>query len=77
MNILNMKLKTCEVGLFRLPGVVVEHDKEINDTEMKMRLDEAEAWSKETNCGKRMNDYLWSFRNEKQRDMFILRWSNQ
>ena len=72
-----MKLKTCEVGLFRLPGVVIEHDKEIGDSEMKRRLDEAEKWSKETNCGKRMTDYLWSFRNEKQRDMFILRWSDQ
>jgi hypothetical protein len=72
-----MKLKTCEVGLFRLPGLVIEHDKDLGDSEMKRRLDLAEEWSKETRCGKRMSDYLWSFRNEKQRDMFILRWSDQ
>ena len=72
-----MKLKTCEVGMWRLPGVVVEHPKDISETEMKRQLDEAEVWSKESNCGQRMSDFLWSFRNEKQRDMFILRWSEQ
>ena len=51
-----MKLKTCEVGLFRLPGVVIEHDKEIGDSEMKRRLDEAEKWSKKNNCGKKITD---------------------
>lgn len=77
MTIVEMKIKTCEVGMFRLPGVFIEHPEDLGDTEMKRQLDEAEAWSKETNCGERMTDYLWSFRNEKQRDMFILRWSNR
>lgn len=77
MTVIHMKLKTCEVGLFRLPGLVVEHNADMSDTQMKHQLDEAEEWSRETNCGKRMTDYMWSFRNEKQRDMFILRWSEQ
>lgn len=72
MTALHMKIKTCDVGLFRLPGIVLDKE-EVNDE----KLLEIEAWAKETNCGKRMTDLLWSFRNEKQRDMFILRWSEQ
>lgn len=72
-----MKYKTCEVGLFRLPGVVVERPEDSSDELWAKTLEEIEAWAKETNCGKRMTDYLWSFRNEKQRDMFILKWSGE
>ena len=75
--IAEMKLKTCEVGLFRLPGVVIERDKDISDSNWQEQQADMDAWAAETNCGKRMTDYLWSFRNEKQRDMFILRWSDQ
>jgi hypothetical protein len=64
------KFTTCEVGMFRLPGVVFE----------KGALTEAEhqemvKWAQENNCGKPMTDELWSFRSAKQRDWFILRWS--
>ena len=72
MTTVNMKLKTCEVGLFRLPGVVLDKDEAT-----PAKLEEIETWAKETNCGKKMTDLLWSFRNEKQRDMFILRWSTE
>ena len=72
-----MKLKTCEVGMFRLPGVVVERPEDTSDVNWELLLVEMEAWASETNCGKRMTDYLWSFRNEKQRDMFILKWSGE
>lgn len=70
-----MKLKTCEVGLFRLPGIVIEaEEEEILDPE---KLDEMEQWSKsDTGTGRRMTETLWSFRTEAQRDWFVLRWSD-
>lgn len=74
---LGLKLKTCEVGLFRLPGVVIEKPEDISETNWLALLEEMDAWAHETNCGKRMTDVLWSFRNEKQRDMFILKWSGE
>lgn len=72
MNVAHMKLKTCEVGLFKLPGIVLDKNEATPE-----KVEEIAKWAEETNCGKRMTDYLWSFRNEKQRDMFILRWSEQ
>ena len=57
-----MKLQTCEVGMFRLPGIVIEA--------------EEEDWcNSEFGKGMRMTDRLFSFRKESQRDWFILRWS--
>lgn len=70
-----MKLKTCEVGMFRLPGIVIEKPEETSEANWTEHLLEMDKWASETNCGKRMTDFLWSFRNEKQRDMFILKWS--
>jgi hypothetical protein len=66
-----MKMKTCEVGLFRLPGVVIDKE-EINNE----RLAEMDAWAASPQgVGKRMTETLWSFRKESQRDWFILKWS--
>lgn len=66
-----MKMKTCEVGLFRLPGVVIDKE-EINEE----RLAEMDAWANSPQgVGKRMTDVLWSFKKESQRDWFILKWS--
>lgn len=71
-----MKLKTCEVGLFRLPGILIEAEEEEIISEEK--LNEIDEWSKsEQGTGKRMTDKLWSFKTEAQRDWFILRWSDQ
>jgi hypothetical protein len=71
-----MILKTCEVGLFRLPGILIEADEEEVIPEEK--LTEIDEWSKsEQGTGKRMTDKLWSFKTEAQRDWFILRWSDQ
>lgn len=67
-----MKFKTCEVGLFRLPGVVFE--KESMSDELMAELDEWAA--SEQGTGKRMTEVLWSFKTESQRDWFILRWSD-
>ena len=66
-----MKIETCEVGMFRLPGVVL--DKEEMTEEKILEMDE---WAQsEQGCGTRMTEVLWSFKKESQRDWFILRWS--
>jgi hypothetical protein len=69
-----MKLQTCEVGMFRLPGIVVEAEEEETITEEQLK--EMEDWcNSEFGKGMRMTDRLFSFRKESQRDWFILRWS--
>ena len=66
-----MKIKTCQVGLFKLPGVTL--DKEELTPEL---LDEMELWlHSEQGVGMKMTDTLWSFKTEAQRDWFILRWA--
>lgn len=69
-----MKLQTCEVGMFRLPGIVVEAEEDEVITEAQLK--EMEDWcDSEFGTGMRMTDKLFSFRKESQRDWFILRWS--
>lgn len=71
-----MIFKTCEVGMFRLPGIVVEAEEEENITEVQLK--EMEDWcNSEFGTGMRMSDKLFSFRKESQRDWFILRWSGK
>lgn len=71
-----MKLKTCEVGMFRLPGIIIEADEEEVITEEQLK--EMEDWcNSEFGTGMRMTDKLFSFRKESQRDWFILRWSGK
>ena len=71
-----MKLKTCEVGMFKLPGLIVELPKDTTDESKASLLNEMDVWAaSEQGTGKRMTDTLWSFRKESQRDWFILRWS--
>jgi len=72
-----MKLKTCEVGMFRLPGIIVEDDNDENKTKVsEEQLKEMEEWcNSEFGTGVRMTDRLFSFRKESQRDWFILKWS--
>ena len=66
-----MKIETCQVGMFKLPGIV------LNKEEMtEEKLIEMDAWRQtEQGVGTRMTDLLWSFKTEAQRDRFILRWS--
>ena len=72
-----MKLKTCEVGMFKLPGLVVELPKDTTDESKASLLNEMDVWAaSEQGTGKRMTDTLWSFRKVSQRDWFILRWSS-
>jgi hypothetical protein len=66
-----MKMERVEVGMFKLPGVVL--DKEEMTEDMIHKMDD---WRlTEQGVGTRMTDLLWSFRNESQRDWFILKWS--
>jgi hypothetical protein len=68
-----MKIETCQVGMFRLPGVVLDKEEM---TEAK--LQEINEWRlTEQGTGTRMTDLLWSFKTESQRDWFILRWSGE
>lgn len=71
-----MIFKTCEVGLFRLPGIVIEAEEDETIDENKIK--EMEEWcNSEFGTGMRMTDRLFSFRKESQRDWFILRWSGK
>ena len=71
-----MKLQTCEVGMFRLPGIIVEAEEE--ETISEEQLKEMEDWcNSEFGTGMRMTDKLFSFRKESQRDWFVLRWSGE
>jgi hypothetical protein len=69
-----MIFKQCEVGMFRLPGIIVEAEKD--ETISEERLKEMEDWcNSEFGTGMRMTERLFSFRKESQRDWFILKWS--
>jgi len=71
-----MKIVNCEVGMFRLPGIVIEAEEEETITEEQLK--EMEDWcNSEFGKGMRMTDTLFSFRKESQRSWFILRWSGE
>lgn len=63
-------MKLVQVGMFRLPGLSFDRD-EMTD---ELR-DEMVEWAESSKCGMFMNDRLWSFKHEGQRDFFLLRWS--
>jgi hypothetical protein len=65
-------MKTVQCGIFKLPGL--SFDKEEMTDELR---DEMIEWSISSKCGIFMTDRLWSFKNEGQRDFFILRWSDK
>ena len=53
-----MKMQTCEVGPFRLPGVVIEDEEDQIITEDQ--LTEIDDWcNSEVGTGVRMTDRLW------------------
>lgn len=71
-----MKMQSCEVGPFRLPGIVIQAEKDETITEDQ--LAKMELWcNSEFGTGMRMTNQLFSFRKESQRDWFILRWSGK
>jgi hypothetical protein len=61
-------MKNVEVGMFRLPGITFPKDVGPDI------IEEMISWAKENHCGTCMGPGFWSFRNEAQRDWFILRW---
>ena len=66
-------IKTCEVGLFRLPGIVFEKGQLTPE-----KIAEMDEWAKSAQgVGTRMTDVLWSFKSESQRDWFILKWCDE
>jgi hypothetical protein len=71
-----MKIVNCEVGMFRLPGVIIEAEQDETITEDQIK--QMEDWcNSEFGTGMRMTDKLFSFRKESQRSWFILRWSGE
>lgn len=71
-----MKFTQCKVGLWKLPGLVVEADEDVDEAAWAATQAELDAWAaSDQGTGSRMTDTLWSFRTEAQRDWFILKWS--
>lgn len=71
-----MKITSVEVGMFKLPGVVIERPKDWSDEFWREKQAEMDAWSlSDQGTGKRMTETLWSFKKESQRDWFILKWT--
>ena len=62
-------MEHVKVGMFNLPGLRFEKEQISPELDLEMQ-----AWAKENHCGMQMNEWLWSFKNEAQRDWFILRW---
>ena len=71
-ELITLSMEPCEVGLFRLPGLSFKKIKVPDELQEQMQ-----SWALENNCGTCLTEYLWSFRNEHQRDWFILRWSDE
>ena len=62
-------MENCEVGPFRLPGLVFEKGQ--LDEQL---LDQMRTWAAAEGVGVSMTDRLWSFKKAAHRDWFILRW---
>lgn len=62
-------MKLVEIGLFRLPGVQFEKDELTQEQKQEI----IEWGDSEFGYGISLNDTTWSFKNEKQRDLFILK----
>lgn len=64
-------MENCEVGMFRLPGLVFEKGQLPPEL-----LEEMIAWADAEGVGMSMTDRLWSFKKEAHREWFILRWAD-
>lgn len=62
------KLTACEVGMFKLPGLIMDVEQY-----SEQQIEEMQSWAKE-NGATRMTETLWSFRKEAMRDWFVLKW---
>ena len=64
-------MENCEVGMFRLPGLVFEKGQLSEELLLEMT-----TWAQAEGVGMSMTDRLWSFKKEAHREWFILRWSD-
>ena len=64
-------MEHVKVGMWKLPGI--KFMPSITDE----TVIEMDKWAKENHCGMCMGPGFWSFKNEAQRDWFILRWSDE
>jgi hypothetical protein len=65
-------MENCEVGMFRLPGLVFEKGQLSEELLLEMT-----TWAQAEGVGMSMTDRLWSFKKEAHREWFILRWADQ
>jgi hypothetical protein len=65
-------MEHVKVGMFNLPGLKFDKGQIPDELQLEM-----EIWAKENHCGYMMNQWLWSFKNEAQREWFILRWTDE
>ncbi len=63
------KIETCEVGMFRLPGVKVD----LNQYS-EQEVAEMMTWARENSAYVAEDKGLFSWRKESLRDWFVLRW---
>lgn len=64
-------MEHVKVGMFNLPGLRFQKDQIPEELRKEM-----EEWAEANHCGYLMNEWLWSFKSEAQRDWFVLRWSD-
>lgn len=64
-------MENCEVGPFRLPGLVFPKG-QISPELLK----EMQTWANNEGVGMSMTERLWSFKKESHRQWFILKWSD-
>lgn len=65
-------MENCEVGMFRLPGLVFEKGQLSEEL-----LAEMISWAQAEGVGMSMTDRLWSFKKEGHREWFVLRWADK
>jgi len=81
-NYYTIMMYTPTIKWQRLPGLKLQayvddvaprgFERGLNESD----LDPVQAWSIESNCGKRMSFNVWQFPSEKHVTMFLIRWSS-
>jgi hypothetical protein len=64
------KIETCEVGMFRLPGVKLDLEQFTED-----QINEMRSWAKDNGAYTDPGNGLFSWKDPAKRDWFILKWS--
>jgi hypothetical protein len=66
------KLEFVTLGVSEISVFAVAGDRAVR---MSTMLDELEIWCKENDCGVRLSFNAFRFRDDKERMLFLLRWS--